>query len=125
METGLPVLLIGDFNIVPTDTPSDIYSTGSWKDDALLHPAAREAWERLLAQGWHDVLREAHPHEPVYTYWSYLRNRWPRDAGLRIDHILASPSLQPRCTGCGVDKAVRGLEGASDHAPVWVEIEAE
>ena len=61
----------------------------------------------------------------VYTYWGYLRNRWPRDAGLRIDHILASPSLQPRCTGCGVDKAVRGLEGASDHAPVWVEMESE
>ncbi len=123
IETGLPVLLIGDFNIVPTDAPADVYSTGSWHDDALLHPAARDAWQRLLAQGWSDLLRETHPDAALYTYWSYLRNRWPRDAGLRIDHILTSPSLRPRCTDAGVDKAVRGLEGASDHAPVWVDVE--
>ena len=118
LQTGHPVVLAGDFNVVPTD--DDIYSTKSWKDNALLQPAPRAAYRSLLRQGWTDALRARHPDAPVYTFWSYLRNRWPRNAGLRIDHILLSPALAARMTDAGVDAAVRGLEGASDHAPVWV-----
>lgn len=120
LKTGHPVVLAGDYNVVPTD--EDIYNTASWKDNALLHPAARAAYRKLLKQGWSDVVRELHPGQPPYTFWGYLRNRWPRDAGMRIDHILVSPSLRPRVVAAGVDKAMRGLEGSSDHAPTWIEL---
>lgn len=117
-DSGHPVALIGDFNVVPTDF--DIYNTRSWSKDALLQPASRECFQRLIAQGWQDVLRSRFPDERIYTFWDYLRQAWQRNAGLRIDHVLASPSLAPRMTGAGVDTWVRGLPHASDHAPVWV-----
>ena len=119
--TGLPVVLAGDFNVVPTDDPKDIYATRSWKDNALLQPAPREAWQRLLAQGCTDAIRTLHPDAPAYTFWDYLRNRWPRDAGLRIDHLLLSRGLAQGLVAAGVDREVRGRDGASDHAPAWVE----
>lgn len=119
-ETGLPVVLAGDWNVVPTDAVADIYNTRSWKDDALLQPEPRAAWQSLLAQGWVDAIRHLHPDAPLYTFWDYLRQRWPRDAGLRIDHVLLSAPLADALTGAGVDKAVRGWEHASDHAPAWV-----
>ncbi|HEV7912363.1 MAG TPA: exodeoxyribonuclease III, partial [Albitalea sp.] len=116
IDSELPVALVGDFNVVPTDAVADIYSTRSWKDDALLQPQAREAWRRLLAQGWTDALRTLHPEERLYTFWDYMRNRWPRDAGLRIDHLLLSPDVAERLVAGGVDREERGREGASDHA---------
>lgn len=112
-----PVVLAGDYNVVPTDL--DIYPTRSWDDDALLQPEIRAAFKRLLRQGWTDCLRNLHPGERIYTFWDYKRDRWRRDAGLRLDHILLSPSIAPRLRAAGVDKGVRGWEGASDHAPVW------
>ena len=112
-----PVILAGDYNVVPTDL--DIYPTRSWDDDALLQPESRAAFQRLLKQGWVDSLRTLHPGEKIYTFWDYKRNRWPRDAGLRLDHILLSPSIAPRLSDAGVDRGVRGWEGASDHAPAW------
>jgi exodeoxyribonuclease-3 len=117
-NSGHPVALIGDYNVVPTD--ADIYSTRSWLQNALLQPAPRAAYRRLLAQGWTDAIRAFHPEERIYTFWDYLRNGWPRDAGLRIDHLLLSESVQPRLVRAGVDKHVRGRDNASDHAPVWV-----
>lgn len=119
-KANVPVALIGDFNVVPTDF--DIYSTRSYATDALLHPSSRKAYQRLLDQGWTDALRHLHPKDPSYTYWSYLCNRWPRDAGLRIDHILLSPQLASRLTSGGVDRDVRGYADASDHAPVWIRL---
>ena len=74
----------------------------------------------MAAQGWTDAIREFHPKEPMFTFWDYKRNRWPRDAGLRLDHLLLSPALKPRLLKAGVDRMVRGEEGASDHAPAWV-----
>lgn len=120
-KTGLPVALCGDFNVVPTDR--DIYQTKSWNDDALLQPESRAAFRRLVKQGWTDSLRTMHPYdERLFTFWHYLRNRWQRDAGLRLDHILLSPVLAKRLKAAGVDRKVRGFEGASDHAPVCVEL---
>jgi exodeoxyribonuclease III len=120
-DSGHPVALIGDFNVVPTDL--DIYNTRSWAKDALLQPQSRECFARLVAQGWQDVLRSRFPGERIYTFWDYLRQAWQRNAGLRLDHILVSPSLAPRITGAGVDTWVRGMPHASDHAPVWMTIE--
>jgi exodeoxyribonuclease III len=121
-DSGHPVALIGDFNVVPTDF--DIYNTRSWLKDALLQPESRACFQRLLGQGWQDVLRSRFPNERIYTFWDYLRQAWPRNAGLRIDHLLVSPSLAARVTGAGVDTWVRGLPHASDHAPAWMTLSA-
>jgi exodeoxyribonuclease-3 len=118
LKTGLPVVLAGDHNVVPTD--ADIYPTKSWAKDALLQPASRAAFRKLLAQGWVDAIRARHPTKRIYTFWDYKRDRWRRDAGLRLDHILLSPVLKDRLTDAGVDREVRGKQGASDHAPSWV-----
>jgi len=115
-----PVVLAGDFNVVPTDF--DIYNPKSWRKDALLQPESRAAYEKLLAQGWVDSLRHLHPDERIYTFWDYFRQHWQRDAGLRIDHILLNATLAPRLKAAGVDRWVRGEDHASDHAPVWVEL---
>jgi exodeoxyribonuclease-3 len=115
---GVPAVLAGDYNVVPTDV--DIYPTTSWREDALLQPESRAAFRRLLKQGWTDAIRTMHPDAPCYTFWDYKRGRWGRDAGLRLDHLLLSTDLALRLTDAGVDKAVRGLEGASDHAPAWI-----
>jgi exodeoxyribonuclease III len=120
-ESGLPVVLAGDYNVVPTDL--DIYDTRSWKKDALLQPESRAAFARLLAQGWTDALRSKHPDQRIYTFWNYFRNHWLRNAGLRIDHLLLSGQLQPRLEAADVDRDVRGQPHASDHAPVWVQLQ--
>jgi exodeoxyribonuclease-3 len=122
-DADSPVILAGDFNVVPTDF--DIYDSRSWQRDALLQPQSRAAYERLLAQGWTDALRARHPGERVYTFWDYFRNHWARDAGLRIDHLLLNRALAPRLMDAGVDRWVRGEPHASDHAPAWVTLAEE
>jgi len=119
-KMGAPVVLAGDFNVVPTEF--DIYPTKSWDKDALVQPEARAAFRRLLGRSWTDALRELHPDERIYTFWHYMRNRWERDAGLRIDHLLLSPNMRGRLVAAGVDRDVRGRDNASDHAPVWIEL---
>jgi exodeoxyribonuclease-3 len=114
--SGLPVVLAGDFNIVPE--PRDIYATHSYDDNALVQPQPREQFRRLLAQGWTDTLRYMHPDATLYTFWDYRRNRWQRDAGLRLDHILFAPSVADQLGEAHVEREVRGVEDASDHAPV-------
>jgi len=116
--TGVPAVLAGDFNVVPTD--QDIYPTTSWANDALLQPQSRAAFRHLLDQGWTDAIRTLHPSDPMYTFWDYKRDRWRRDAGLRLDHLLLSAPLASRLVAAGVDREVRGREGASDHAPAWI-----
>ena len=120
-KTGAPVVLAGDYNVAPTEL--DIYDTKSWDDDALIQPQSRAAFRKLVGRSWTDALRHLHPDARIYTFWHYRRNRWQRDAGLRLDHLLLSPNLRDRLTDAGVDRDVRGLEGASDHAPVWMELE--
>lgn len=119
-KADVPVVLAGDYNVVPTDF--DIYPTTSYRDNALVQPEPRRMFQELVAQGWTDAIRALHPNEPMYTFWDYRRNRWPRDAGLRLDHLLLSPQAAKRLTACGIDRDVRGAENASDHAPVWIEL---
>jgi exodeoxyribonuclease III len=118
IEAHVPAVLAGDYNVVPT--PFDIYPTKSWDNDALVQPESRERFRRLIEQGWIDAIRSLHRTVPMYTFWDYKRGRWGRDAGLRIDHLLVGPGLSRRISEAGVDKAIRGEAGASDHAPVWV-----
>jgi exodeoxyribonuclease III len=123
LAARVPVVLAGDYNVVPTD--QDIYPSKSWDKDALVQPASRAAFAELTKQGWVGAIRTFQPAAPMYTFWRYMRNRWERNAGLRIDHLLLSPAAADRLQAAGVDRAVRGQPDASDHAPVWVELSDE
>ena len=123
LESGLPVMLAGDFNVLPTGL--DVYKPERWLDDALFAPEIRAAYARLLGQGWTDALRDLHLGETIYTFWDYFRNAYARNAGLRLDHVLLSPPLAKRLVAAAVDAHVRGWDKTSDHAPVWVELADE
>ena len=120
LEHDVPVVLAGDYNVMPTDL--DVYKPERWVDDALYRPEVREAYRRLVDQGWTDALRSLHPGERIYTFWDYFRNAYARNAGLRIDHLLLSPLVAPRLLHAQVDHHVRGWEKSSDHAPTWIEL---
>jgi len=116
----IPVVLAGDFNVMPTEI--DVYKPERWVNDALFRPETREAFQRLIAQGWTDAIRTLYPNEVIYTFWDYFRNAYERNAGLRIDHFLLSPQLKKSLKKATVDRHVRGWEKTSDHAPVWIEL---
>ena len=120
LKLELPILLIGDFNVMPTEL--DVYKPERWVDDALFRPEVRKAFKVLMDQGWTDAIRKLHPDEIIYTFWDYFRNAYGRNTGLRIDHFLLSPDLAKRLKKAGVDKEVRGWGKSSDHAPVWIEL---
>jgi exodeoxyribonuclease-3 len=120
IDSGHPVVLAGDYNVVPA--VKDIYASTSWDDNALIQPEARAGFKRLVKQGWTDAIRKIHPKDAMYTFWDYRRNRWERDAGLRLDHLLLSRDVAKRLHDAGVDRAVRAMEAPSDHAPVWLEL---
>ncbi len=120
LANDAPTVLAGDYNVMPTDL--DVYKPERWLDDALFRPEVRDAFARLVAQGWTDALRELHPGQRIYTFWDYFRNAFARDAGLRIDHLLLSGSVAGRLVSAGVDREVRGWEKSSDHAPTWITI---
>lgn len=120
LAAGVPAVLAGDWNVVPE--PRDIYPTRSYDDNALVQPAPRAIYARILADGWTDALRHLHPEATLYSFWDYRRNRWPRDAGMRLDHLLLSPAALPRLAAAGIDREMRGREDASDHAPTWIEL---
>ena len=115
-----PVILAGDYNVIPTG--KDVYKPERWVDDALFRVEVREAFAQLTGQGWTAALRAMHPDAQIYTFWDYFRNAYARDAGLRIDHLLLNPALAGRLVASGVDRAVRGWDKASDHAPTWVQL---
>ena len=120
LKAGIPVVLVGDYNVVPTE--QDIYPTRSLDNNALVQPASRKAFARLLTQGWTDALRTVQPQGPLWTFWDYKRERWAADKGMRLDHFLLSPNLTKHLAGGGVDRWVRAEENASDHAPAWIEL---
>lgn len=123
IDSGLPVVMLGDFNVMPTER--DVYKPERWLDDALFAPEVRAAWFRLVEQGWTDAIRALHPDETIYTFWKYWRGAFERDAGLRIDHVLLSPTLAPRLKRAEVDREPRSWEKTSDHAPVIVELKKD
>ena len=114
------VVLAGDYNVIAHD--DDTFSVRAMQSDALMQPESREQYRRLLAQGWTDALRWRCPKGGVWTFWDYQAGAWARDAGFRIDHLLLSPPAADRLADAGVDKAYRGREKASDHAPTWVRL---
>ena len=116
----VPAVVLGDFNVIPED--DDVFSVRAMANDALMQPESRGAYARLLGDGWTDAVRTLNPRGGVWTYWDYQAGAWQRDHGFRIDHILLSPECADRMRAVGVDKAHRGREKASDHAPVWVEL---
>ncbi|MEE4317274.1 MAG: exodeoxyribonuclease III [Erythrobacter sp.] len=118
----VPAVVLGDFNVIPHD--DDVWSVKAMRDDALMQPESRAAYARLLADGWTDAIRAHNPRGGVWTYWDYQAGAWQRDHGFRIDHILLSPECADRLEAAGVDKAHRGREKASDHAPVWVKLQS-
>jgi exodeoxyribonuclease III len=120
VSSDQPVILAGDYNVIPTER--DVYKPERWVDDALFRLETREAFARLMRQGWTDGIRVRHPDETIYTFWDYFRNAYQRDAGLRIDHLLLNPAVAGRLLEARVDRNVRGWEKASDHAPTWVEL---
>lgn len=120
LELDCPVVLAGDYNVIPEDR--DVYKPERWLDDALFQPEPRALYRRLLASGWTDAVRRLHPDETIYTFWDYWRNAWARNAGIRIDHLLLNDQATKRLRAAGVDKEVRGREGASDHAPTWARL---
>ncbi|MDB5747544.1 MAG: xth [Massilia sp.] len=121
LESGAPVVMAGDYNVIPTEL--DAYKPERWVTDALFRPESREAFHRLVAQGWTDSLRTMHPDEVIYTFFDYFRDAFGRNAGLRIDHLLLSPALAPALRAAGVDRDVRAREKPSDHAPTWIELD--
>ena len=118
----IPAVLAGDYNVIAND--DDTFSVRAMADDALMQPESRQAYRRLLAQGWTDALRTRHPNGGMWTFWDYQAGAWARDAGFRIDHLLLSPFVADRLREAGVDKGYRGRDKASDHAPTWVSLKS-
>jgi exodeoxyribonuclease-3 len=122
LKSGAPAVLIGDFNVMPTDL--DVYAPERWRDDALFRPEVREAYAGLVQSGWTDAIRTLFPDQRIYTFWKYWRNAFARDAGLRLDHFLLSPAIKSRLRSGGVDRDIRAEAHASDHAPVWIALKS-
>ena len=117
--SGAPTVLAGDLNVVPTDF--DIYNPGWWRFDAVMQPEARDAYRRLLSQGWMDSARELCPRERMYTYW-VNEKAFREKRGMRLDFLLLSAPLRKRVVAAGVDSEYRGREKPSDHAALWVSL---
>ena len=121
LETEMPVVLAGDYNVCPTD--DDVFDPAGWRDDALCRPDSRARFRQLLHLGYTEAFRALHPQaKKAWTFWDYQAGAWPRDLGLRIDHLLLSPEAADRLTDCAVDREPRGREKASDHTPIWIEL---
>ena len=120
LENDTPLVITGDFNVCPT--AEDAAPGAISPNDALVRPESRARYRRLLWHGLTDAVRAVHPHGAVYTFWDYQAGAWQRDAGLRIDHALLSPTLAERLVSASPDRAERAEAQPSDHVPVVVEL---
>ena len=120
LKDEMPLVVAGDYNVIPM--PEDAKRPEVWTNDALFQPESRTAFRRLLNLGLTDALRATEPAPDTYTFWDYQAGAWPKNNGIRIDHLLLSPQAADRLTSCGVDKETRGWEKPSDHVPVWIEL---
>jgi exodeoxyribonuclease III len=118
----MPFVLAGDYNIIAD--PIDAKTPAAWTEDALFQPESRARYRQLMALGLTDALRTGHPGPSVYTFWDYQAGAWPKDNGIRIDHLLLSPQAADRLKASGVDRFTRGWEKPSDHVPVWIQLGA-
>jgi exodeoxyribonuclease-3 len=106
-------------NVIPTDF--DIYNAWWWRSDAVLQPEAREAWRRLLDEGWTDAVRRLNPDQRMYSYW-VNENAFRHDKGFRLDFLLVNATAARRLREAGVDREHRGRDKPSDHTPVWIRL---
>jgi exodeoxyribonuclease-3 len=120
VDLKAPVVVLGDFNVIPTDR--DVYKPERWTKDALFAPEARAAYQQILDQGWTDAIRHLHPEATIYSFWPYWRRSFERNAGIRIDHVLLNKPAKTLLQSAEVDLQPRGWEKSSDHTPVWVEL---
>jgi len=111
-----PLALCGDLNVAPE--PRDVHDPTAWQDTVLFHPDARAALQGLCAWGLVDAFRLHHSEAGLYSWWDYRQLAFPKNHGLRIDHILVTKSLAARCVSALIDRETRKGQGASDHAPV-------
>ena len=116
-----PTIMLGDYNVIPQ--PEDAAKPESWEEDALYRMETRDAYRRLVAQGWTDAIRAFHPVGERFTFWDYQAGAWQRNNGIRIDHLLMSPQAADRVTAVGIDRDTRDWPKPSDHVPVWCEID--
>ncbi len=119
-QLGRPVILAGDYNIIPA--VEDCYDINAWQGDALHHPESLKAWRSLVYQGFTDAFRAHHASRIAYSFWDYQGGAWQKDHGIRIDHLLANAEATDRLLVTDIDKNPRGMERASDHTPVWCQI---
>jgi exodeoxyribonuclease-3 len=117
MSTEMPVVLAGDFNVIPQ--PADAKRPAVWVNDALFQPETRQAFRKIENLGYQDAVRACHPEPGIYTFWDYQAGAWQKDDGIRIDFQLLSPQATDRLVSAGIDRFTRGWEKPSDHAPVW------
>lgn len=120
LDTEDPVVLGGDYNIIPT--ADDVYDPSDWTGDALWQPESRACYRRLLWSGYTDAFRAMDPRPHQYSFWDYQAGRWQRNEGIRIDHLLLSPAAADRLTAAGIERGPRGRDKASDHTPVWCDL---
>jgi exodeoxyribonuclease-3 len=115
-----PLVVCGDFNVAPE--PRDVYDPTAWEREPLFHIDARAAFERMRAFGLVDTFRLHHDEAGAFSWWDYRALMFPRNRGLRIDHVLATETLAQRCTSAVIDRDARKGKQPSDHAPVVVEL---
>lgn len=117
-----PVVMLGDYNIIPQD--EDAAKPEAWREDALALPQSRAAFRRILNLGYTDAVRARMTDPGIYSFWDYQAGAWPRNNGIRIDHLLLSPQAADLLSDVGIDKEIRGRDKPSDHVPVWIELDA-
>lgn len=116
-----PFIIAGDYNVIPTE--DDVHNAKAWEGDALFRPESHAAFRKLLGLGFTEAFRacSAEPHE--YTFWDYQAGAWPKNNGIRIDHLLLSPQATDHLLSCEIDKFTRAWEKPSDHVPVWINLD--
>lgn len=115
-----PLILAGDYNVIPAN--ADVHDPKAWEGDALFRPESRGAFRSLMNLGFGDALRFCSDEAGLYTFWDYQGGAWPKNHGIRIDHLLLSPEAAAILKKAGIDKYVRGWEKPSDHVPIWAEL---
>ena len=121
LKTEQPLVFAGDYNVIPQ--PADAARPTAWHEDALFLPQTRAAFRRLEMLGLYDALRLRHPEPGIYSFWDYQAGAWPRNDGIRIDHLMLSPQAADRLTDAWVETNPRAWEKPSDHTPVWIDLD--